>query len=117
MTAEQQGHTPGRQAIVRYLEMRRRRPLVGLDSVIHAIHTGTPYAASVSIEDIAVIVDRHDALISLVKRFAKALGHDETLQGGERVGLTDRSRIDGPALNAALIDAKEVIAKAEGRSS
>ncbi len=53
-------------------------------------------------------------LLALVKRFAVALGNDETLQGGERVGLTDRSRIDGPALNAALIEAKAIVARATG---
>lgn len=54
-------------------------------------------------------------LLALVKRFAAALGTDEVLHGGERVGLTDRAIINGPQLNGCLIDAKAAIANAEAR--
>lgn len=55
-----------------------------------------------------MLLKERDDLLALVQRFAAALSFDEVLQGGERVGLTERSRIDGLALNAALIDAKAV---------
>lgn len=54
-------------------------------------------------------------MLALIKWFIAALGKDETLQGGERVGLTDRSRINGAKLNGALIEAKRILDFVEGR--
>lgn len=55
----------------------------------------------------------NDELLALIVRFAAACGPDETLQGGERIGITDKARVDGAALNGCLLDAKIAIAKAK----
>jgi hypothetical protein len=118
MSAEQK-HTPGRQTIVRYLEMRRRRPLVGLDSVIHAIHTGTPFAASVSIEDLATIVDRHDELLAACRSAEIKLARYMEIHGPKAPEGSRGTYVGGLSAEyeASLAIIRTAIAKATGAQS
>lgn len=107
-------HTPGFASIAHYLAMRRARPFAGLDECIHSIHTGTGFAASVSLADLdAIIAERADLLAAL--KALIAIDDDGGLSNDD-AGYDDCVPFANEDLRSALKQARAAIAKSEGRT-
>ena len=57
----------GVEALAQYVAMRNRQPLKGLDDTVHAIHTGTEFAAELRFSDLVEAVNSHAALVKALE--------------------------------------------------
>lgn len=59
--------------LARYVEVRRLKPMLGIDGRIHGVHVGTEWEAEVRLSDIAAALDHITRLESDVEVLREAL--------------------------------------------
>ena len=61
------------EAVADYVSKRTQQPLRGLDDTVHAIHTGTEYAAELRFSDLVEAVNNYESLKARVAELEEKL--------------------------------------------